>query len=74
MKSETLELMKHMLEVQGWPGNWDYDPYMHGMYNGMEYILSSLEGREPQFKTAPEVWGIDKEVQFNEVKTQEGEV
>ena len=25
----------------------DFDPYMAGMYNGMEFMLSSIEKREP---------------------------
>lgn len=50
--SETQSL----LTVQGMPGNWDYDPYMHGMYNGMELILAVVEGRETAFRSAPGVW------------------
>ncbi len=38
-KIETLNEVK---KVQGVSGNWDYDPYMHGMYNGMELCIAIL--------------------------------
>jgi hypothetical protein len=52
---DCLDLMR----IQGNEGNWDYDPYMHGMYNGMELILAVFEKREPVFREAPEVWRKD---------------
>lgn len=55
--SNKLEEAKKMLEVQGTHGNWDYNEYMHGMYNGMEYVIAILEDREPIYKDAPEEWG-----------------
>jgi hypothetical protein len=42
-----------MLAVQGCEGNWNVDDYMHGMYNGMEYVLALIEDREPAFRKAP---------------------
>ena len=48
--------MKEMLEIQGMDGNWNYDPYMHGLYNGMEFMLSIEENREPIFREAPKTW------------------
>lgn len=44
------------LAIQGCHGNWNYDAYMHGMYNGMEYVLATVTGREPNFKDAPDEW------------------
>ena len=41
------------------PGNWDYDPYMHGMANGMILALAAIEGTEPEFKDAPAQWLSD---------------
>ena len=42
-------------EVQGRDGNWDYSPYMRGLFNGLELALSFLEGkREPQYRDKPE--------------------
>lgn len=30
--------------------DWDYDNYMHGMYNGLEFALSVVEDRDPIYK------------------------
>lgn len=51
--------MKEMLALHGSHGNWNFDPYMHGLYNGMEFMLSIAEGREPVFREAPKVWVAD---------------
>lgn len=52
---------RELLEVQGRSGNWDYDRYMHGMYNGMELVLALFEGgREPEFRDAPPGWLRDR--------------
>jgi len=42
--------MRELTNVQGGIGNWNYDNYMLGMYNGMELMLSIAEGREPVYK------------------------
>lgn len=44
---KSMEIAKEMLELQGRDGNYNYDSYMLGLYNGMEYIVSLLEVREP---------------------------
>lgn len=59
---ELVAKMKEMLEVQGGDGNWNYDSYMHGMYNGMEYMLSMVESREPVFRAAPKKWSSKREL------------
>ncbi len=61
MTTFGLAKLKEMLEVQGRDGTWNYDPYFHGMYNGMEVMLAVLEGREPAFREAPEKWLSKKE-------------
>lgn len=48
--------MREMLDIQGRDGNWNYDGYMHGMYNGMEFMMSIYEGREPVYRDAPSEW------------------
>lgn len=53
---ERLEWMRDVLKIQGRTGNWDYDRYMHGMYNGMELMQALIEGREPDYRDAPEEW------------------
>jgi hypothetical protein len=54
--------LREMRDVQGSHGNWNYDAYMHGMYNGMEYALALLEERDPEFKAAPPEWLADRSV------------
>ena len=49
-----LKTAKDLLAVQGADGNWNHDPYMHGLYNGMEFIISLYENRTPIFRDAPE--------------------
>jgi hypothetical protein len=64
------DIMREMLEVQGQHGNWNYDSYMHGLYNGMEYMVALAEKREPKFRDAPETWLAKHEVKrdnFNNV-------
>jgi hypothetical protein len=53
---KNIEALKSMVSVQGDHGNWNYDDYMFGMFNGMELALSILENREPQYKNAPDVF------------------
>jgi hypothetical protein len=55
-KQEPVAKMREMLEVQGRDGNWNYDAYMQGMYNGMEFMVALAEGRDPVFRGAPEKW------------------
>jgi len=54
-----INTLREMVNIQGWDGNWNYDPYMHGLYNGLEFALSIMEKRDPVFKEAPEVWLSD---------------
>lgn len=60
----TLETMHEMVNIQGSNGNWNYDPYMHGLYNGMEFMLAMSEKREPIFRSAPEEWLCDRKVEY----------
>ena len=43
---DKLAEANQMLEVQRVQG---LDNYMHGMFNGMEFIISIMEEREPNF-------------------------
>jgi len=52
--------IKDTIAVQGNDGNWDYSPYMHGMFNGMELQNSIVEGRDPEFREAPDTYLEDK--------------
>ena len=52
--------LRTLLEIQCDDGNWNYDPYMFGMANGMILMPSTLEDEDPEFLTTPKVWGKDK--------------
>jgi hypothetical protein len=56
IEQEPVAKMREMLEVQGRDGNWNYDAYMQGMYNGMEFMVALAEGRDPVFRSPPEKW------------------
>lgn len=53
ISKDVLDGMNEILEVQGSSGNWDYDEYMLGIYNGMEFMVAMVEDREPVFKKPP---------------------
>ena len=62
-KSVPIAKLRELVEIQGRDGTWNYDPYFHGMYNGMEVMLAVLEDREPVFRGAPKKWLSKKEWQ-----------
>lgn len=65
MKYETvIQDLRAVHEAQGRAGNWDHDPYMQGLYNGLELALAMFEGRAPEFKESPEVWGKDSPIEY----------
>jgi hypothetical protein len=63
MTDKLVQDLRNMVEVQGRDGTWNYDPYMQGLYNGLEFALSIMEKREPQFREAPNQWLADIRVE-----------
>jgi len=59
LTAKQLEDLKTVYDIQSNKGNWDYDPYMHGLFNGMEMMISIIENREPKFRKAPKKWLAD---------------
>lgn len=55
-KLKEFKTGREMLEVQGGVGTFNYSSYDHGLYNGMEFMLSLIEKREPNFRDAPKKW------------------
>ena len=53
LEAKVLEA-NELLAIQAEDGNWDYSDYMLGMYNGMELVLSVIEGREPSYRSKKE--------------------
>lgn len=47
-----VDKMRELLKIQGAKGNWDYDNYMLGMFNGMELMMCTVENRAPKYRTA----------------------
>lgn len=58
---DKIKQLKDLIKIQEDTGNWDYDPYMFGLLNGMYLGLSVLDEKEPNFKSAPETWIADLE-------------
>lgn len=66
----AIEDMNKTLDVQGCDGNWNYDEYMLGMYNGMELMMAFAERRKPVYKETPQKWGKDNPDKSNLVQAQ----
>jgi hypothetical protein len=67
--STQIDKLRELVVTQGTNGTWNYDPYMQGMYNGMELMLAVLEDREPQYKKAPAEWLVDRSVSGEKLGT-----
>lgn len=52
----ALDTLRKLIKVQGSNGNWDHDPYMYGLLNGMVLAESLLTGDSPEFRDAPPKW------------------
>jgi len=59
-----LQDLREIIKIQCADGNWNSDPYMHGMANGLLMALSIVTDKrselEPAFLEAPSVWLKDK--------------
>ena len=53
---KSIETLKEMLRIQCSDGNWNYDPYMHGMANGMIFALSLFDDKSPEYLSVPKEW------------------
>lgn len=53
---DSIESLKDLLKIQCSDGNWNYDPYMHGMANGMILALSLFGDNRPNYLEAPDQW------------------
>lgn len=56
----SLQTLRDVTQVQCNNGNWNYDPYMHGMANGMIFALSLFDTGEPKYLDAPAEWLKDR--------------
>ena len=58
--TDGLDAVREQIKAQGIHGTWNYCPYMHGLYNGLECALATLEKRAPKFKSPPDEWICDE--------------
>ena len=54
-KKEFKEKYTEVQSLQGQNGNYNFDRYMLGLYNGMEMIIALYENREPNYINAYEI-------------------
>lgn len=59
MLEDKINKLQDLIDVQATPGNWDYDPYMNGLLNGMLIAQSVLKDVEPNFPDSPKEWEIN---------------
>lgn len=57
--SKSIEALDDAVKIQCSDGNWNYDPYMHGMANGMIFALSLFKSGNTEYLEAPAKWGED---------------
>lgn len=74
---QRLGLCKNLLEIQGMNlmsmNGIEDSPYMMGMYNGMELMVSILEDRKPEFCSIlmeQEAEGVDEEMEGEECEIE----
>ena len=66
---------KEMLNLQGHDGNYNYDNYMLGLYNGMEYVIALFEKRNPIYKDGKDIKFLsDKNQQKEFIKYLENKI
>lgn len=52
----VLAAFDDLLDIQLSQGNYDFNPYMHGMANGMLLMRSIVSGEDPEYLEAPDRW------------------
>ena len=63
ISDNNLQTLRDLTQIQCSDGNWNYDPYMHGMANGMILALSLFEGGEPEYLESPTEWLCTKNIE-----------
>jgi hypothetical protein len=58
---EENKVLQDLIKIQGTDGTWNYDPYMHGLLNGLICADAVVDSKEPEYKEAPPEWLVDKE-------------
>jgi len=53
---KRISALRNITGIQCAEGNWNYDPYMHGMANGLILALAIMEEKNPEYLSAPKEW------------------
>lgn len=56
---KRIKALEDQIKIQCANGNWNYDPYMHGLANGLilaHHTITGKQGSEPSFLKAPRRW------------------
>jgi len=54
---ENILSLRNICDTQCSDGNWNYDPYMHGLANGLILAIAIMEDNsDAKYLTAPKVW------------------
>jgi hypothetical protein len=59
-KDHIIEQLKDLVKIQTAHGNWNYDPYMMGLANGLILALAIAQNKKPDFLESPKEWLKDK--------------
>ncbi len=73
LHNKILKDANDVLNIQAQEGNYNYDSYMLGLYNGMEMIVSLFEQREPKFKRGKNIKFLhetDYKEKMNEIQNE----
>jgi hypothetical protein len=63
---KQLKVLRDQIKIQTADGNWNYNPYMHGLANGLILAEATMTNSEPVFLRAPKKWLRD--VKFKGIK------
>lgn len=55
-----LRNLDDVISLQASHGNWNFDPYMYGLANGLILARSIMTNTEPEFLVLPKKWLKDK--------------
>lgn len=67
-RHKIMDSLEDVIKIQCSNGNWNYDPYMMGLANGLIMARSLIDGNEPVFLNTPKKWLKDYPSLFTKIK------
>jgi hypothetical protein len=67
-RHQIMKDLQDVLNIQCSNGNWNYDPYMQGLANGLIMAKSLITKEEPVFLSAPKKWLKDYPTLWTRIK------